>query len=81
MKAAQTAQIACNAAFTAMVDELRRAFNGEPGRLGNAIGAMFKLRMAALHALVTPLSDTSTIVPSPVAGPSFIYLNTGGPTS
>jgi hypothetical protein len=68
-KEAQMAQEACNAAFTSMVDELRRAFNGEPGRLGNAVGAMFKLRMAALHALVTPLADGTS-----VAGPSFLYI-------
>lgn len=69
--AAQAAQAACNTAFTTMVNELRRAFNGEPGRLGNAVRAMFDLRMAALHALITPLADGVS-----VAGPSFIYLDT-----
>ncbi len=75
-QAVQDAQAACNAAFTSMVDELRSAFNGNSGRLGNAVAAMFKLRMAALHALVTPLADGKS-----VAGPSFIYLNTGGAAS
>ena len=70
-KAAQEAQTACNAAYTTMVNELRRAFNGENGRLGNAVRAMFDLRMAALHALVTPLADGTK-----VAGPGFIYLDT-----
>ncbi|HEV7644020.1 MAG TPA: ferritin-like protein [Pyrinomonadaceae bacterium] len=68
-QAVQDAQTACNAAFTSMVDELQSAFNGNPGRLGNAVAAMFKLRMAALHALVTPLADGKS-----VAGPSFLYL-------
>lgn len=69
-KAARAAQATCNAAFTTMVKELRNAFNGEPGRLGNAIKAMFDLRMAALNALNTPLADGSS-----VAGPSFRYLD------
>ncbi|HEY0141823.1 MAG TPA: ferritin-like protein [Thermoanaerobaculia bacterium] len=66
--AAQAAQQACNAAYTAMVDELRRAVNGDTGRLGNAVRAMFDLRMAARVALHTPLAD-----PQLVAGPSFLY--------
>lgn len=68
--AAQAAQAACNLAFTAMVNELQRAFNGEPGRLGNAVRAMFDLRMSALAALTTPLADGTS-----VAGPSFRYLD------
>lgn len=69
--AAQAAQAACNTAYTSMVDELTKTFNGNTGSLGNAVGAMFQLRMAALHALVTPLADGTS-----VSGPSFIYLNT-----
>lgn len=68
---AQAAQAACDKAFTTMVNELRNAFNGESGRLGNAVRAMFDLRMAALNALNTPLADGTS-----VAGPSFTYLNT-----
>ncbi len=68
--AAQMAQTACTFAFTTMVNELQRAFNGEPGRLGNAIRAMFDLRRAALHALITPLADGAS-----VAGPSFRYID------
>lgn len=75
-KAAQDAQAACNAAFTSMVNELTTAFNGNTGRLGNAVGAMFQLRMAALDALVSPLADGKS-----VAGPSFKYIATGGATS
>lgn len=68
--AAQAAQLACNTAFTTMVNELQLAFNGSPGRLGNAVRAMFDLRMAAIRALNTPLADGVS-----VAGPSFLYLN------
>ena len=67
-QAAQAAQKDCNLAYTQMVDELNRTFNGEAGRLGNAVRAMFDLRMAALKALQTPLAD-----PTKVAGPSFQY--------
>jgi len=70
---AQSAQKACNAAYTTMIDELRLAVNGQMGRLGNAVSAMFDLRMAARRALNTPLAD-----PKLVAGPSFLY--TGDPS-
>jgi len=73
--AAKAAQLACDRAYSQMVDELQRAMTGEIGRLGNAVRAMFDLRMAARVALTTPLAD-----PSLVAGPSFRYspLNAGG---
>jgi hypothetical protein len=71
--AAQAAQKACNDAYTAMLDELRQAVNGNPDRLGNAVRSMFELRMAARLALESPLAD-----PQLVAGPSFIY--TGDPS-
>ncbi len=70
--AAQAAQQACNGNFTTMVDELNRAFNGEQGRLGNAVRAMFDLRMATRVAFTTPLADPAT-----VAGPSFLYQSAG----
>jgi len=41
---------------------------GETGRLGNAVRAMFDLRVAARHAMTVPLA-----VPTQVAGPSFRY--------
>lgn len=66
--AVKKAQLDCNLAYSAMVDELRRAFGGEKDRLGNAIRAMFDLRMAAMKALVTPLNNGK------VAGPSFTYI-------
>ena len=66
--AARAAQDRCDAAYTRLVQELQRAVAGETGRLGNAVRAMFDLRMAAQHALTVPLAD-----PSRVAGPSFRF--------
>ena len=74
---ARAAQELCDRAFTAIVQELQRAVSGEPGRMGNAVRAMFDLRMAAKHALGIPLA-----VPTQVAGPSFRYrpeLTAGDP--
>jgi hypothetical protein len=65
---ARAAQDACDRAYTALIQELQRAVSGESGRLGNAVRAMFDLRMAARHALTVPLA-----VPTQVAGPSFRY--------
>jgi hypothetical protein len=65
---AAAAQEACNAAFTGLVDELQRAVNGEQGRLGYAVRAMYELRMAAMVALTTPLAGGEQ-----VAGPAFLY--------
>jgi hypothetical protein len=73
--AARAAQDQCDAAFTRLVQELQRGVAGETGRLGNAVRAMFELKMAARHALTVPLA-----VPTQVAGPSFLYrteLNPG----
>jgi len=66
--AAQAAQNACNQAFSSMVDELKAAFAGTAGALGRAVQEMFRLRMAALHALTEPLADGKE-----VAGPAFLY--------
>lgn len=65
---AQAAQLACNKAYTLLVSELQRAVSGEQPRLGNAVRAMFDLRMAATVALTTPLNNRSK-----VAGPAFLY--------
>ena len=48
--------------------EIQSAVTGETGRLGNAVRAMFDLRMAAKQALTVPLAN-----PEHVAGPSFRY--------
>lgn len=65
---AQAAQLACNQAFTSMVDALRAAVSGTPGALGQGVQAMFALRIAAKHAFTVPLADESH-----VAGPAFLY--------
>jgi len=65
---AKDAQDACNRAFTAMVDALQQAVTGAPGALGEAVRAMFDLRMAARWALTEPLADRAK-----VAGPAFLY--------
>ncbi len=67
---ARAAQKACNVAFTAMVDDLAKAFAGADGGIGVAIRAMFDLRMATTQALSTPLADGVS-----VAGPAFVYLD------
>lgn len=67
--AAQSAQIACNLAFSQMVDDLNAAFNGASWNLGNAVRAMFDLRMAMRVAFTTPLADGVS-----VAGPAFVYI-------
>jgi hypothetical protein len=41
---------------------------GQAGALGNAVRAMFDLRMAALHAFTIPLADGEH-----VSGPAFLY--------
>ncbi len=68
---AQEAQKACDAAYDAMVDGLTAAFTGGTGGLGQAVRAMFDLRMAAIKALSTPLADGTS-----VAGPAFAYTGT-----
>jgi hypothetical protein len=75
--AAQAAQNACNQAFTNMIIALQRAVTGTAGALGEAVQAMFALRMAAMHAFTVPLGD-----PTKVAGPAFVYQPnpTGGNT-
>lgn len=69
---AQAAQDSCNGAYSAMIDALQQAVNGEAGQLGAAVRKMFELRMAATAALQIPLADGTC-----VAGPSFVYISTG----
>ena len=66
---ARAAQEACNLAYSAMVNALQRALTGTEGALGEAVRAMFNLRMAALHAVTVPLADGTH-----TAGPAFLYL-------
>ena len=65
--AVQAAQAACDEGFATMVEELQAAVTGQPARLGNAVRAMFDLRMAMLHAFQVPLASGE------VAGPTFRY--------
>jgi len=66
--AAQAAQEACNRAYSRMVEALQGALTGQAAALGDAVRAMFDLRMAALHAFQVPLADGVQ-----VAGPAFLY--------
>jgi hypothetical protein len=66
--AAQAAQDECDRAFTILLQELERAVSGDPGRMGNAVRAMFDLRMAARAAVRTPLKGNTK-----AAGPSFRF--------
>jgi len=63
---AQAAQRACNQAYSSMITALQGALAGQGGTLGQAVGAMFDLRMAALRAFTVPLANGK------VAGPAFI---------
>jgi hypothetical protein len=65
---AAAAQARCNQAFSTLVTELEQAVQGAPARMGNAVRAMFELRMAARQAFSTPLAGTSS-----VAGPAFLF--------
>jgi hypothetical protein len=64
---AQAAQKRCNAAYKSLVDLLQQALTGADGAMGQAVRAMFDLRLAALSALTVPLNDGR------VAGPAFVY--------
>jgi hypothetical protein len=65
---ARAAQDACNTTFSMMVNALQQAVNGQAAALGQAVRAMFDLRMAALHAFTVPLADSVH-----AAGPAFLY--------
>lgn len=65
---AQSAQRACNQAYSEMIDALRLALNGQPAQFGVAVRAMFDLSMAARLALNTSLADGT------VSGPAFLYV-------
>ncbi len=67
--AAQQAQQACTLAYSAMVDALNLAFQGQSAQLGIAVQRMFDLRMASIKALNTPLADGRS-----VSGPAFLYV-------
>lgn len=64
----QAAQDRCDRAFTSMLREIQRAVNGEPGRLGNAVGDMLTLRREAIRAFAIPFGT-----PALSAGPAFRF--------
>lgn len=64
--AAQAAQANCNGTFSALVQSLQLAVDGQAGALGLAVRAMFDLRTAARQAFETPLANGQT------AGPAFL---------
>lgn len=66
--AGKAAQDACDRAYTVLLQDLERAVNGQPARLGNAVRAMFDLRLAAEAALATPLAGLDA-----AAGPAFRF--------
>jgi len=68
--AAYAPMVACNEAYTALVDAIYRSFNGEPDALRDAVHLMYdlKYRAAALLNTPSPLDDEGTL------GPGFEYL-------
>lgn len=69
--AVKDAQAACTRTFSAMLDALQRAFEGDVGHLGLAIRHMFEFRHAATRAFETPLANGK------VAGPTLVYAPLG----
>lgn len=64
------AQEKFNSAYCDLLQQLERAFNGEPQLLGAATAAMYGLKAQAIALLQTPLpSGTET------AGPTFEYVD------
>jgi Ferritin-like len=57
-----------NQAYTRLLNGLHRAFNGEPGRLGDAVGGMYELKYLAQALIRTPRPDGRGN-----AGPSFEF--------
>jgi hypothetical protein len=61
------------AAYSSLLNVLHAAFNGAPGRIDDAIGLMYELRMIAVRLMQTPLADGS----GQTAGPSYEYVDAG----
>jgi hypothetical protein len=59
-----------NRAWSELLVQLERAFNGEPAELLPSVHSMFKLRDAALVLLANPVADD----PGRHAGPTFEWL-------
>jgi len=61
---------ACNETYTALVDTIYRAFNGQPGLLGDAVARMYELK----YQITALLSMPSPAESGRVLGPGFEYL-------
>lgn len=60
--------------YSALLKALHAAFNGEPSRLGAAIGLMYDLRVLSVAMMQTPTGVGS----GETVGPSFEYVQTQG---
>jgi hypothetical protein len=57
-------------AYSALLNALHTAFNGQPDRINVAIGLMYELKMIAVSLMQTPAGDGSKMT----AGPTFEYI-------
>jgi hypothetical protein len=60
--------------YSALLNSLHNAFNGDPSQLDTAIGIMYDLRTSAVALMETDTGDTS----GETVGPSFEYVNVQG---
>ncbi|KDN24023.1 ferritin-like domain-containing protein [Amycolatopsis rifamycinica] len=65
----RVAQEQFNQTYSLVLSQLELAFNGEQGRLRDAVGTMFALRGQALALMKMPTGDGTT-----TAGPAFEYV-------
>jgi len=65
----RVAQDKFNITYCELLRMLEEAFNGEPGKLNDAIGVMFGLKAQAKNLMETPNEDGLT-----TAGPTFEYV-------
>ena len=59
-----------NFTYTSLLNSLHLAFNGQPGKMDDAMGLMFSLRLYAGKLLATPYPNC----PGYVAGPSYEFV-------
>jgi len=64
----------CNATYSALLGELEAAFNGEPGRLVEAVQTMTALRYQAIALMHVPVGDST----GETAGPAFQWRAPSG---
>ena len=62
----------CDAIYSKLLNSLHATFNGEPARLGDAIGIMFEFKNAAEELLQQQITVGSAA--GQYAGPRFRYL-------